>query len=370
MTPLRLLSALFATLSLPWGVQAAPNAVPPSRAEPNVPLVSAVPLDLSISQPIVQRIDNNKRGCGPAESPACNNPCKGYSTGGIIADANVYSDSKCQKLIKHISIAIPCPYSFCTGDMTCAGPLGDGLPNDVWIKANGGFDGDAKLDITKGTNCPAGGSGGTKVQIHGRGSCVQLQNVKPNMGLSFWPCGSYDIDRRGGNSSVSEPPSPAREEPIRRRAEGAAMMIGRETKPKCKTFDADPRTTWDTNAYTPNKKLSARIDCSNSQSDCPITQAYAKTVTWTTTWNVGVDVSIGKVFGLSASSSGSYAESTTETITLDHSVPKGQIGYLTGYTLAAKVPGWYRDCGNGYDYRGSALIPKVNGATFDVQLTE
>lgn len=47
-----------------------------------------------------------------------------------------------------------------------------------------------------------------------------------------------------------------------------------------------------------------------------------------------------------------------------YSVSPGQQAYMTVYVEGVLVPGWFRDCGNGWDYGGRALVPEDKSITF------
>ncbi|WOO78706.1 uncharacterized protein LOC62_02G002246 [Vanrija pseudolonga] len=140
----------------------------------------------------------------------------------------------------------------------------------------------------------------------------------------------------------------------------------------CKQFDASDRSSWDWNAFTPNQRLGARIDCTNAGSACgggPSSDAATFSAGWQVTNGTGVSVD-AKLASVVALVGGSYAEQATSVPVEGLYVPRGQLGWLTAYTYAVAVGGTFRDCSDGAVYAGSALVPDGDRVVYRVVLGE
>lgn len=297
--------------------------------------------------------------------------CLHYLTEGVIADYNIYSDPECKNHLDNIQIAIPCPTNICYRDMMCTGATTQ-YGSEFYVQAGGGFGSGGQLAFTNQQNCPVGGAGGATSVVSLESHCVKVKGVTDSWGVGFFPCGSGGLIGARGFLNDSAPTSTpeddkavnSSEERSRRKvssspAKQSPRRLGVRQTPTCHRFDANPdRGTWNYEASTPTKRISDGVDCRNSEEPCTLQISQGTIQTWTVTWQVSVGVSISG-FSASTTVGGSYADAVTWTQTGGLSVDPGQRGYAGAYTLAVDVPGTYRDCDDGGEYEGSALIPST-----------
>ncbi|KAK0544209.1 hypothetical protein OC846_006150 [Tilletia horrida] len=76
------------------------------------------------------------------------------------------------------------------------------------------------------------------------------------------------------------------------------------------------------------------------------------------------------IFGITASVTfgTSYTDEGSTTLQETFSVPVNQEGFLTTYSPATLFQGTFTGCPDG-DVPGEALVPKTNGVTYQVTLT-
>lgn len=153
-----------------------------------------------------------------------------------------------------------------------------------------------------------------------------------------------------------------------RRAADWNGITPRDVQPNCHKFDPDHFSTWDNQAYMWTKKVGEDIDCTISATHCPTNSSdipYDLEVTWKIEWRtiatgVGIDI---QDFDASKILGAGYTDELTAYpghSSVGFSVHKGQQGYIAVTPGAVQVPGWFTDCGNGWEYGGTALAPETH----------
>lgn len=146
-------------------------------------------------------------------------------------------------------------------------------------------------------------------------------------------------------------------------------LAARDDTPNCHTFDPDPQDTWDFTGYTSSLKVGESVDCTASSVSCPVNSTDVPDdlkLTWTIQWDTNVK-GVG-LDNLEFKANESLGTRWTNELTVypgaggnfQMSVPAGQRGYLSATARSVNVPGWFRNCGNGWDYGGRGLVPEAN----------
>lgn len=148
-----------------------------------------------------------------------------------------------------------------------------------------------------------------------------------------------------------------------------AARVSAASEVTCHKFTPADRATWNFDAYTPNRRLSASSDCRNSSVPCSVSTGSApERITWAPVFSPNENIRAHLQANVKGVVGEPYADrvSTAEVITLH--VPPGQVGYLATFTRAVEVPGWFEECGNERRYEGRALVPSARDVTYRVIL--
>ncbi|KAK0546164.1 hypothetical protein OC845_004731 [Tilletia horrida] len=118
---------------------------------------------------------------------------------------------------------------------------------------------------------------------------------------------------------------------------------------------------------TASQQISDTVNCQNSAAPCKIQDSQQHTTSITSSYSATAGFDI---LGITASVTfgTSYTDEESTTLQETFSVPVNQEGFLTTYSAATLFQGTFTGCPDG-DVPGEALVPKVNGVTYQVTLT-
>ncbi|KAK0544210.1 hypothetical protein OC846_006151 [Tilletia horrida] len=244
-----------------------------------------------------------------------------------------YSDANCQNELKTVVYNAygdsPSGCASCDPGLLPTGP-------SFFGKVKSGNDG-VQADLTRDQVCPPGGPDAVIATFDvGSPTCIQLQGITGEEGMAVYGAGGAILAKK--------------------RAEK------RDTQ-SCSGFTV----TSQQNTYTASQQVSDTVNCQNSAAPCTISRAQQHTTSITSSYSAtaGFDIE-----GISASVTfgQDYTDSESTTLQDTFSVPVNQEGFLTTYSAATLFQGTFTGCPDG-DVPGEALVPKANGVTYQVTLT-
>lgn len=133
---------------------------------------------------------------------------------------------------------------------------------------------------------------------------------------------------------------------------------------KCNKFDPDPEDKWNFDTWTRSYRVSSSLTCPAGQTaSCPISVAEGQSLSFT----IGSSTSISATAAWDSVSAGldtSWGQEDTTTVTYSNAVDPGRTASLVARMRAVEIPGWYRECTNGEDYRGEVVVPKKGSLNY------
>jgi hypothetical protein len=134
----------------------------------------------------------------------------------------------------------------------------------------------------------------------------------------------------------------------------------------CKSFLPTDRGNVTTSRLA---KTSAEVDCRQSGGPCTVSIGEGKKLTFSTEYFIDgggsvKDLDLQATFGSSA-----YTQSYSSKVIYTSWIPVGQCGYLTSYSDATLFEGYYRDCSDGGNLTGSAVVVRKGSPLSSLVLT-
>lgn len=297
------------------------------------------------------------------------NFCFVAATKGVIADFNIYTDDKCTQLFDNVQLTADyLADRYCDGVYMCY--TIPNLPTTFYMEAGGGFDTGAEggaVYATQGTDCLSGiGTWTTKMTQFSR--CKRVDAIDKHVRLKFFPCGA-DGDNPGltykkfGGDGNDRRLTPRRLEHENRRDDRAVRRArdGLRTRaiPHCTGFRKDDFSKWNWEAWTDTLRLEDVEVCSTVNKDgCTAHIEKGRSISLEVSVTTTVSAGIEGLGGIEESLGVAVTREATTAKTYDITFPPGSSGFIGASAKAIEIPGWFTDCGNGWEYRGAVRFAR------------
>jgi hypothetical protein len=147
-------------------------------------------------------------------------------------------------------------------------------------------------------------------------------------------------------------------------------LAGRDDKPTCHTFvPTSNRSSWEISYLPSRSRSSTSSDCNQSPLPCPVVpDTEGRLITWLTMYEAEGAQADVRDSNISAVLGEPYADEVSTDEYIELYVPAGQMGYLVASIEACHVPGMWRDCSDGQQYEGYAVVPNTKGVAHHVMI--
>ncbi len=134
----------------------------------------------------------------------------------------------------------------------------------------------------------------------------------------------------------------------------------------CKSFLPTGREKITTSRLT---KTSAEVDCRQSGAPCTVSIGDGKKLSFASEYFIDGGGSVKELDLQATFGSSAYTQSYSSKVIYTSWIPVGQCGYLTSYSDATLFEGYYRDCSDGGNRTGTAVVVRKGSPLSSLVLT-